>query len=281
MAKLRQAFLTSSASIEISEKCSLPYVYTPTLSPPESDCCIDIFYIVNGTVEVVFNKPPSKKILSGEVFLLNVKRSDYFILSGDSESEVIHVKILPHGVYHDLVMYKNHHENLQILQKGSSNTLPAVIEMIKLLFIINDGENQKNPLLESTVALFFVQVYLTEEQGFLFSSHNSLNHLSALILEIIKKPGHQWRVKDMAKKYNMNTNLFIREFKKVTGFTPLSFLKKVRLNRGKCLLEKTDTPVSVIACECGYNSHASFAHYIKKEFGITPVNIRKNKREGM
>ncbi|HGB3108865.1 TPA: hypothetical protein ACIU9R_004986, partial [Salmonella enterica subsp. enterica serovar Birkenhead] len=124
------------------------------------------------------------KILSGEVFLLNVKRSDYFILSGDSESEVIHVKILPHGVYHDLVMYKNHHENLQILQKGSSNTLPAVIEMIKLLFIINDGENQKNPLLESTIALFFVQVYLTEEQGFLFSSHNSLNHLSALILEI-------------------------------------------------------------------------------------------------
>lgn len=126
------------------------------------------------------------KILSGEVFLLNIKRSDYFILSGDSESTVIHVKILPHGVYHDLVMYKNHHENLQILQKGSSNTLPAVIEMIKLLFIINDDEKQKNPLLECTVALFFVQVYLTEEQGFLFSNHNSLNHLSALILEIIK-----------------------------------------------------------------------------------------------
>ncbi|EBM3802920.1 hypothetical protein FXQ12_21935 [Salmonella enterica] len=47
------------------------------------------------------------------------------------------------------------------------------------------------------------------------------------------------------------------------------------------MLEKTDTLVSVIACECGYNSHASFAHYIKKEFGITSVNIRKNKIEEM
>ncbi|EDL3530168.1 hypothetical protein CRW99_21480, partial [Salmonella enterica subsp. enterica serovar Newport] len=126
MEKLHQEFLTSSASIEISEKCSLPYVYSLTISSPADDCCIDMFYILNGTVEVVFNKPPSKKILSGEVFLLNIKRSDYFILSGDSESTVIHVKILPHGVYHDLVMYKNHHDNLQILQKGSSNTLPAV-----------------------------------------------------------------------------------------------------------------------------------------------------------
>lgn len=34
--------------------------------------------------------------------------------------------------------------------------------------------------------------------------------------------------------------------------------------------------MSVIARQCGYNSHASFTFYIKQEFGLPPLKIRKN-----
>ncbi|EBQ3339986.1 helix-turn-helix transcriptional regulator [Salmonella enterica] len=68
-------------------------------------------------------------------------------------------------------------------------------------------------------------------------------------------------------------------FEKFRVIHHLTSLKKIRLNRAKQLLENTTIPISIIASECGYNSHASFTTYIKKEFGLTPVNLRKMSKQ--
>ncbi|HFV9934824.1 TPA: helix-turn-helix domain-containing protein, partial [Salmonella enterica subsp. enterica serovar Bovismorbificans] len=130
--------------------------------------------------------------------------------------------------------------------------------------------------LESPVVLFFVHLYLNKIVDSSLPFNNSGHQLSKLMLEIIKNPGYSWHVKDMAKEYCMSTNFFISEFRKISGFTPFNFLKRTRLNKGKQLLEHTDAPVSFIARQCGYNSHASFTFYMKKEFGLPPFRIREN-----
>ncbi|EAW0638081.1 TPA: helix-turn-helix transcriptional regulator [Salmonella enterica subsp. indica] len=278
MGKLNQAFLSANARINLTERCSLPYIYFPNAHESGNDCCVDVFYISDGTVELMFNKTETKEVLSGEFILLNRQDDDHFILSGGDDVVVLHTQALPCGLYQDLVLCQGCHEHLQILRRGESELLPVAAEMLELLFRLNSKED-KAPVdlfIEIPIALFFIQLYLIETSCPLFTLHDAGHRLTSLILDIIEKPGYQWRVKDMAIKCNMSTSIFISEFRKISGYTPLSFLKKIRLNRGKKLLENTKTPISVIAGECGYNSHASFAFYIKQEFGMSPIKIRKS-----
>ncbi|HFW4799639.1 TPA: helix-turn-helix transcriptional regulator, partial [Salmonella enterica subsp. diarizonae serovar 60-67:z35:-] len=276
MERLHQVLLASNASIESIEHCSLPYVFLPSTSTLNNDCYIDIFYILDGTGELMFNKLPIKELSKGDFILLKRENSDYFILSGHADTVVIHAKILPRGLYLDLVMYHGYHESLKVLRKECTDVLYIAAEMMKLLLCLKNKGTQMNRLIEIPMALFFVQLYVVESSWLSLSSYNSEHKLSNLMLEIIKNPCAPWRVKDMAKKYNMSTNFFIDEFRKLAGVTPFVFLKKTRLNRGRKLLENTEKPVSIIARECGYNSHASFAYYIKKEFGFPPLKIRRN-----
>lgn len=279
MEKLRRAFLASNASIELIERCSLPYIYYPVAKLSGSESCVDVFYILDGSVELMFNNSSLKELSSGEFILLNRRKNDYFILSGHSDSVILHAKILPSGLYQDLVMCQSYYEHLQFLRKERSDILPAAAEMMKLMFSLHNRRDKMNSFMEIPIALFFIQLYLTENFPSPFTSHDLGHPFSGLMIDIIKRPGYPWRVKDMAKEYNMNTNLFIKEFRRVSGFTPFIFLKKIRLNRGKKLLINTEMPVSIIASECGYNSHASFAFYVKKEFGMSPVKIRENARK--
>lgn len=278
MERLNKVFLSANAGIKIIERCSLPYIYFPDANESGHDCCVDVFYILDGAGELMFNKTETKEVFSGEFVLLNRKNDDYFILSGGDNTVVLHTQVIPCGLYQDLVLCQGYHEHLYILRRGQSELLPAASEMIKLLFQLNIKRDkaQTRLLLEIPIAIFFIQLYLTETSWPLFTFHDPGHRLTGLMLDIIKKPGYQWRVKDMASKCNMSTSLFINEFRKLSGYTPLSFLKKIRLNRGKKLLENTETPISIIASECGYNSHASFAYYIKQEFGMTPIKIRKS-----
>lgn len=281
MERLYQALFASNSSIEFIEHCSLPCVFLPGTSVLNYDCYIDVFYIMDGTGELIFNKLPTKEFSKGDFVLLKRESSDYFILSGHVDTVVIHARVLTRGLYLDLVMCHGYHGTLKILRKEYSDILSVAAEMMKLLLCLKRKGTQMNRLIEIPMALFFIQLYLIESSWLSLSPCNFEDQISNLMLEIIKNPCSSWRVKDMAKEYNMSTNYFIDEFRKLAGVTPFVFLKKTRLNRGKKLLENTEKPVSVIASECGYNSHASFAFYMKKEFGMSPVGIRKNAKKNM
>lgn len=276
MDKLYKKFLSSNSRIEFIEYCSLPYINSPDSKFLDSDCFIDIFYVLDGNIELMFNIPPSKKLSSGGFIFMNRKSTDCFIISGGEDAIILHARIIPCDLYKDLILYRGYYDGLFVLNVDDSDTLSVAGEMVKLLLHLKTINFGSILFLESPIALFFVHLYLNEIAGSSLPFNDPGHQLSKLILEIIKDPGYSWRVKDMAKEYCMSTNFFIREFKRLSGFTPFGFLKKTRLNKGKQLLENTEIPVSVIAQQCGYNSHASFAFYIKKEFGIPPFKIRKN-----
>lgn len=276
MGKLRQVFLFSNPDIEFIEYCLLPYINLPDSHSLFPDGCIDVFYIQNGKVELMFNTLPSKELSSGEFIFLSRQCTDYFIVSGGRDAVIIHARIILHGLYKDLLLHHGLYNRLHILNRNNSDALPAASEMIKLLLNMKRVQSGAVLFLEPPVTLFFVHLYLNEIAGLLLPFNNYDQRFSKLMLEIIKNPDYPWHVKDMAREHCMSTNFFISEFRKTSGFTPFNFLKKIRLNKGRQLLENTDIPVSVIARQCGYNSHASFTFYIKQEFGFPPLKIRKN-----
>lgn len=68
----------------------------------------------------------------------------------------------------------------------------------------------------------------------------------------------------------------ITSFKKHTGTTPSRYLWRMRANRARQLLIHTDYSQSEIAFRCGYSSLPHYARSIKKLFGMTPGQLRKD-----
>jgi len=63
---------------------------------------------------------------------------------------------------------------------------------------------------------------------------------------------------------------FHRAFKRVTGDSPLQYLKKIRLDKAKGLLVNQGMRVNTVAFEVGYESPSQFSREFKRYFKVPP-----------
>jgi AraC-like DNA-binding protein len=68
---------------------------------------------------------------------------------------------------------------------------------------------------------------------------------------------------------------FSRIFKTITKSSPHQYLSSVRLTHAKILLTETNSPVSDIAYECGFNSPEHFVTAFKQHFKLKPSTLRE------
>lgn len=68
-------------------------------------------------------------------------------------------------------------------------------------------------------------------------------------------------------------------FNRFTQKTPINFLNSYRLEMGGKLLLSSDEPISIIAQACGIGEQSYFNRMFMKEFGCTPLEWRKKKRD--
>ena len=87
-------------------------------------------------------------------------------------------------------------------------------------------------------------------------------------------------LEDIARAVGFSASECCRLFKRVTGGTILNYLRSYRLTRSIELLEDTELPVSRIALESGFNGVSYYIESFKKELRQTPLQYRKEHREG-
>ena len=67
-----------------------------------------------------------------------------------------------------------------------------------------------------------------------------------------------------------------RKLKPLTGLSPAKFIKEVRLQKGRRLLEQGDYfSISDVAYNSGFENHATFSIAFKNRFGKSPSNYTK------
>ncbi len=81
-------------------------------------------------------------------------------------------------------------------------------------------------------------------------------------------------VETLARQAAMSTSAFHRAFKRVTGESPLQYVKKLRLNKARTLLVHQDVAVSDAAFQVGYESPAQFSRDFRRYFGAPPSQAR-------
>lgn len=71
-------------------------------------------------------------------------------------------------------------------------------------------------------------------------------------------------VSEIAKKFHMEQNSFIRRFKKYANVTPYKYLKRVRVNMALALMKGDKYDLAEIAQKVGYADASALSHAIKK-----------------
>jgi len=85
-------------------------------------------------------------------------------------------------------------------------------------------------------------------------------------------------VSQLAKRANQNSDYFARQFKTVTGETPVNYIQSVRMERAQFLLITTNLTLTEIANATGYKDISYFSRVFSRKIGQTPGEYRKNNR---
>jgi AraC-like DNA-binding protein len=89
-----------------------------------------------------------------------------------------------------------------------------------------------------------------------------------------EKCAEELRISDMASRFYMEQNNFIRRFKRYMGKTPKEYQIVCRMERATTLLSESDLSLSEIAARCGFASHSFFSKTFRRLYGITPTQYR-------
>ena len=81
-------------------------------------------------------------------------------------------------------------------------------------------------------------------------------------------------VEEMVKRSGIPERTFKRRFKEETGFAPIDYVQRLRIEDAKRRLERTDASADEISWKVGYEDPAFFRRLFKRVTGITPGAYR-------
>ena len=80
---------------------------------------------------------------------------------------------------------------------------------------------------------------------------------------------------DFAAEMNVSPSVLYRKIKSLTGFSPVDFIKTMRLNHALELLKQNRLSITEISEKCGFSSLAYFSNVFHTFFGKAPSDYIK------
>ncbi|OBQ57124.1 response regulator [Tamlana sp. s12] len=97
---------------------------------------------------------------------------------------------------------------------------------------------------------------------------NVLNHINKNISD------PNLNVESLASQLNLSRSQFYRKIKALTNQTASEFLRNIRLQKAKQILEMGETNISKVCYATGFSSHSYFTKCFKNHFGFLPTEVK-------
>lgn len=95
-------------------------------------------------------------------------------------------------------------------------------------------------------------------------------------VELIEKnmSNSEFSVEDLSHELGYSRGHFYQKILKITGQTPIDFIRNIRMKRAAELLRKSQLNVSEVAYKVGYNNPKLFSRYFKSQYQMYPSEYR-------
>lgn len=98
-----------------------------------------------------------------------------------------------------------------------------------------------------------------------------LQRFRGLILEQLDD--EQLSVEVLSSQMNLSRSQLHRKLKALTGFSPNVWVRKIRLQKARQLLEQKSGTVTEVAFQVGFSNMSYFAKCFREEFGLAPSDL--------
>lgn len=93
--------------------------------------------------------------------------------------------------------------------------------------------------------------------------------------QILSNLRHSPTIKEMAIAVNLSESHLQQLFRREIGMSPVQYLRDLRLEKAKVLLENSFLRVKEIRLEVGIKDQSHFVHDFKANYGAAPSEYRK------
>jgi transcriptional regulator GlxA family with amidase domain len=140
------------------------------------------------------------------------------------------------------------------------------------------------PTVMSSTAHFMLMDATGREQRFYGGFSPRLQHGDKEILAIQHwmQANHSGdcSVASLATRAGLRARTFLRRFSGATGLTPSEYHQRLRIARGRELLEFTRDSVEKVALAAGYEDAGGFRRTFKRVIGLSPAEYRRKFQQG-
>ncbi|MGM0620435.1 MAG: response regulator, partial [Bacteroidota bacterium] len=121
-----------------------------------------------------------------------------------------------------------------------------------------------------------------KSQNFMVEVENNTNSRDEEFVQLVKKTlgdnltDPDFNVNKLAGELNISTTQLYRRLKALTGYSPVEFMRLLKLQEAYSLLSQRNNTVKEICYLTGFNNLSYFIKCFREQFGVTPANFRDN-----
>mgnify|MGYP002529865006 CR=1 FL=1 len=143
--------------------------------------------------------------------------------------------------------------------------------------LLNEFQNEKNILMQkSLVCELLVLLSRRKKSTIVEATGNPLSKkLSDVVSYINAEYPQHITLTALAERFQMNPAYLSRIFKQGTGFSFSEYLNKFRIKKAVALLEISESNITEISLEVGFNSCNHFCKIFKSIMGVSPLVYKK------
>ncbi|MBW0432694.1 AraC family transcriptional regulator [Leptospira yasudae] len=94
----------------------------------------------------------------------------------------------------------------------------------------------------------------------------------AALEAIHKKPAYSWTLENLARAVGISRASLANRFRDVLGCTPMDYLARLRIEKGRSLIQDQGATLEEVARTVGYSSAFAFSKAFKRIHGVSPRN---------
>jgi len=172
----------------------------------------------------------------------------------------------------EAVAKKRNRTSYLLFRTAEDEVLRQIVENILSEYYSKDFGMRE--MLESYMVILFTQL-LRYYKEYAVKEEDSVNSKVLKLLDYIEKNHQHCTLSSMARHFGFNSGYLTTLLKERTGKSFIEHVHDQKLGQAKLLLANTNTTVSEIVIQCGYQNMSYFYKKFKESEGITPAEFRQ------